>query len=74
MKRQVIYKISKGYRDATIWQGESNGSLIGTTRVIMSKGLTRKERYDGLMESLVEHGVRRIPKFSPLSNGVRGRE
>ena len=58
-----IYKISRGYRQLTIYRGNLNGSLVSTRTVTPDKDLLRVEKYMEMYRVLSDEGIVGPPYF-----------
>jgi len=56
MKNIKLYRISRGHRKLTVWEGSPmTHSLIGTLTVVPDKGLTRRQRHAVFAETLFKN-------------------
>lgn len=61
-----IFRISPNYTSAMIyWGSRAVHNLLGTLRIVLDKGLTKKERYDEIAKWLHEHTGYPSPSYRP---------
>lgn len=60
-----IWRIASNYTSAKVYSGKRDGQMVGTSSIVLDKGLTRRRRYDEVVKWLAERFGVAAPSYCP---------
>lgn len=64
-KSVYVWRIATNYTSARVYTGLVTGELVGTSSIVLDKGLTRRRRYDEIVKWLAKGFAVTVPSYCP---------